>query len=39
MLRGLAQSVGFVVVAPGTNGEKGATLPLVPLPMFDGERP
>jgi molybdopterin molybdotransferase len=39
MLRGLARSVGFVVVAPGTNGEKGAALPLVPLPMFDGERP
>jgi molybdopterin molybdotransferase len=38
MLRGLAHSVGFAVVAPGTNGAKGATLPLVPLPMLDGER-
>jgi molybdopterin molybdotransferase len=38
MLRGLAQSAGFAMVAPGTDGEKGATLPLVPLPMFDGER-
>jgi molybdopterin molybdotransferase len=39
MLRGLARSAGFAVVAPGTDGEKGATLPLVPLPMLDGERP
>jgi molybdopterin molybdotransferase len=39
MLRGLAQSVGFAVVAPGTNGDKGATLPLVPFPTLDGERP
>ncbi|GAA1801306.1 molybdopterin molybdotransferase MoeA [Planosporangium flavigriseum] len=38
MLRGLAQSVGFAVVAPDTDGEKGATVPLVPLPMLDGER-
>ncbi|GII22313.1 molybdopterin molybdotransferase MoeA [Planosporangium mesophilum] len=39
MLRGLSRSAGFAVVAPGTNGDKGATLPLVPLPMMDGERP
>jgi molybdopterin molybdotransferase len=39
MLRGLARSVGFAVVAPGTDGEKGATLPLVALPVFGGERP
>jgi molybdopterin molybdotransferase len=39
MLRGLSRSVGFAVVAPGTNGDKGATLPLVPLPMLDGEQP
>jgi molybdopterin molybdotransferase len=39
MLRGLTRSVGFAVVVPGTQGEEGATLPLVPLPMLDGERP
>jgi molybdopterin molybdotransferase len=39
MLRGLARSVGFAVVAPDTNGEEGAVLPLVPLPMLAGERP
>jgi molybdopterin molybdotransferase len=38
MLRGLAQSVGFAVVAPGADGGKGAVLPLLPLPMLDGER-
>jgi molybdopterin molybdotransferase len=39
MLRGLTRSVGFAVVVPGMQGEEGATLPLVPLPMLDGERP
>jgi molybdopterin molybdotransferase len=39
MLRGLARSVGFAVVGPGTTGEPGARLPLVPLPIFDAERP
>jgi molybdopterin molybdotransferase len=39
MLRGLAQAVGFAVVAPGGSGEKGARLPLAPLPLTDGERP
>jgi molybdopterin molybdotransferase len=39
MLRGLAQSAGFAVVRPGTNGVAGDTLPLVPLPIMDGERP
>jgi molybdopterin molybdotransferase len=39
MLRGLAQSVGFAVVAPGAEGGKGGVLPLLPLPMLDGERP
>jgi molybdopterin molybdotransferase len=33
MLRGLAQSVGFAVIAPGTEGAAGARVPLVPLPM------
>jgi molybdopterin molybdotransferase len=33
MLRGLAQSVGFAVIAPGTTGEAGARVPLIPLPM------
>jgi len=39
MLGGLARSGGFAVVAPGSTGEPGARLPLVPLPIFDGERP
>ncbi len=39
MLRGLAQAAGFAVVAPGTTGEKGARLPLVPLPLQPGEQP
>jgi molybdopterin molybdotransferase len=32
MLRGLAQSVGFAVIAPGTTGTAGSTVPLVALP-------
>jgi molybdopterin molybdotransferase len=32
MLRGLAQSVGFAVIAPGTTGTAGAVVPLVALP-------
>jgi molybdopterin molybdotransferase len=39
MLRGLSRAAGFVAVAPGTTGEAGATLPLVPLPVLDGELP
>ncbi len=39
MLRGLAQSAGFAVIRPGTNGAAGDVLPLVPLPILDGERP
>jgi molybdopterin molybdotransferase len=39
MLRGLARSVGFAVVRPGTEGTTGDVLPLVPLPILDGERP
>ncbi|HEY2793210.1 MAG TPA: molybdopterin-binding protein, partial [Micromonosporaceae bacterium] len=38
MLRGLAQSVGFAVIAPGTKGEPGDRVPLVPLPLFASER-
>lgn len=37
MLRGLARSVGFAVVAPHGAGEKGDRLPLVPLPLLPGE--
>ncbi len=33
MLRGLAQSVGFAVIAPGTVGSAGDRVPLVPLPL------
>lgn len=33
MLRGLAQSVGFAVIAPGTAGNAGDRVPLVPLPV------
>jgi molybdopterin molybdotransferase len=39
MLRGLARSAGFAVVRPGTEGSAGDALPLVPLPIFEGERP
>jgi molybdopterin molybdotransferase len=39
MLRGLAQSIGFAVVLPGTSGQAGDEAPLVPLPLLDGERP
>jgi molybdopterin molybdotransferase len=39
MLRGLAQSVGFAVIRPGTTGQAGDRVPLVPLPLMDGERP
>src|SRR6266536_5812183 len=39
MLRGLARSAGFALVGPGGNGDVGATVPLVPLPVLDGERP
>ncbi|MEV4754019.1 molybdopterin molybdotransferase MoeA [Micromonospora sp. NPDC049559] len=39
MLRGLAQADGFAVVRPGTRGEPGQRVPLVPLPLTIGERP
>jgi molybdopterin molybdotransferase len=32
MLRGLAQAIGFAVIAPGTTGTPGASVPLVHLP-------
>jgi molybdopterin molybdotransferase len=38
MLRGLTRSAGFAVIRPGTNGAAGDVLPLVPLPILDGER-
>jgi molybdopterin molybdotransferase len=38
MLRGLAQADGFAVIAPGTRGEPGDLVPLVPLPLLPGER-
>ena len=33
MLRGLAQSAGFAVIGPGTAGNVGDRVPLVPLPI------
>jgi molybdopterin molybdotransferase len=36
MLRGLARSHGFVVIAPGTTGEPGATVAFLPLPLVAG---
>ncbi|HWG99246.1 MAG TPA: molybdopterin molybdotransferase MoeA [Pilimelia sp.] len=39
MLRGLALADGFAVIEPGTSGEPGARVPLVPLPLLAGERP
>jgi molybdopterin molybdotransferase len=39
MLRGLSQAVGFAVIRPGTSGQAGDRVPLVPLPLMDGERP
>lgn len=38
MLRGLAQADGFAVIAPGTRGEPGDQVPMVPLPLLPGER-
>jgi molybdopterin molybdotransferase len=39
MLRGLAGAVGFAVIMPGGDGATGDEVPLVPLPLLDGERP
>ena len=38
MLRGLAGADGFAVIRPGTSGEAGARVPIVPLPLLPGER-
>ncbi|MGC5018876.1 molybdopterin molybdotransferase MoeA [Micromonospora sp. DT47] len=38
MLRGLAGADGFAVIRPGTIGEVGARVPVVPLPLLPGER-
>jgi|HigsolmetaAR206D_1030411.scaffolds.fasta_scaffold02448_5 molybdopterin molybdotransferase len=38
MLRGLARADGFAVIAPGTRGEPGDRVPVVPLPLLPGER-
>ncbi|MEU5720940.1 molybdopterin molybdotransferase MoeA [Micromonospora sp. NPDC047738] len=38
MLRGLAGADGFAVIRPGTSGEAGDRVPLVPLPLTPGER-
>jgi molybdopterin molybdotransferase len=39
MLRGLAGADGFAVIRPGASGEPGDRVPLVPLPLLNGERP
>jgi molybdopterin molybdotransferase len=38
MLRGLAASDGFAVVAPGASAAAGDRVPFVPLPLLKGER-
>ncbi|MGC5032373.1 molybdopterin molybdotransferase MoeA [Micromonospora sp. DT229] len=38
MLRGLSGADGFAVIAPGTSGAAGDRVPVVPLPLFPGER-
>jgi molybdopterin molybdotransferase len=38
MLRGLAAADGFAVIRPGTSGDVGARVPVVPLPLLPGER-
>ncbi|KKJ94099.1 molybdopterin molybdotransferase MoeA [Micromonospora sp. HK10] len=38
MLRGLAGADGFALIRPGTSGEAGARVPVVPLPLTAGER-
>lgn len=37
MLRGLARSAGFAVIAPGEGGNAGDRVSFVPLPVFPGE--
>ncbi|MGS2617226.1 molybdopterin molybdotransferase MoeA [Micromonospora sp. LZ34] len=38
MLRGLAGADGFAVIRPGTSGEPGDRVPVLPLPLLPGER-
>ncbi|SBT53182.1 molybdopterin molybdotransferase MoeA [Micromonospora narathiwatensis] len=38
MLRGLAEADGFALIRPGTSGEVGDRVPVVPLPLLPGER-
>lgn len=38
MLRGLAGADGFAVIRPGTSGEPGDRVSVVPLPLLPGER-
>lgn len=39
MLRGVASADGFAVIRPGVASDAGAAVPLVPLPLLNGERP
>lgn len=39
MLRGLTRADGFAVIRPGAQGQPGARVPIVPLPLLNGERP
>jgi molybdopterin molybdotransferase len=36
MLRGLARANGFAVIAPGSDGQAGDSVPFVPLPLLMG---
>jgi molybdopterin molybdotransferase len=38
MLRGLARADGFAVIEPGSTGEAGTRVPVVPLPLVPGVR-
>ncbi len=38
MLRGLAGADGFAVIRPGTSGQPGDRVPVLPLPLLPGER-
>jgi molybdopterin molybdotransferase len=39
MLRGVARSDGFAVIAPGTSGQPGDRVGFLPLPLTAGSRP